>query len=49
MDYHRERGGMSLHDEVQVHCRKGSTTGIKGLVPSIWAKVCMLVNYACVI
>ena len=24
--YHMERGGMSLHDAVGIHCKKGATT-----------------------
>ena len=47
MAYHMERGGMPIHDAVEVNCKKSSTTCIKAQVPSIWVKGCMLHNCAC--
>ena len=28
--YHMERGGMPLHDEVGINCKKGATTKYQG-------------------
>ena len=28
--YHMERGGMPLHDVVEINCKKGATTGNQG-------------------
>ena len=28
--YHLERGGMSLHDAVEINCKKGATTENQG-------------------
>ena len=47
--YHLERVGMPLHDLVRINCKKSETTDIKEQVPSMWAKGCMLENYACII
>ena len=29
-DYHLERGGMSLHDAIEINCKKGATTEYQG-------------------
>ena len=44
---HLERGGMPLHDGVEINCEKGATTEVKAQEPSIWA--CMVGNCAHVI
>ena len=44
--YHREWGGIPLHDTVGVNCETGATTDIKAQVPSLWAMWCMLDNCA---
>ena len=49
MAYHRERGGIQLHEAVGVTCKKDATTDIKAQVPSIWAKELVLDNCACVV
>ena len=36
--YHLERGGISLHDAVGVHCQNVANTLIKAKVPNICAK-----------
>ena len=40
--YHLESGGMPLHDEVGINCKKGATTEIKSQESSIRAKGCIL-------
>ena len=46
---HLERGGMPLHDGVGINCKKGARTEVKAQEPSIWAKVCMVGDCACII
>ena len=41
--YHIERGGMPLHDEVGINCKKG-VMKIKAQLSSIWAKRCILMT-----
>ena len=47
--YHLKMGRTLLHDVVGINSEKGATTDIKSEVPSIWAKVCMLDSWGCVI
>ena len=47
VDYHKERGGLPLHDAVDG--KKLATTEIKTQVPNIWAKECIVDNCVCVI
>ena len=47
--YQLEKGGKPLLDAVRENCEKGATTDIKAPVPSVWVKVSMLDNCACVI
>ena len=42
--YHMERGGMPLHDAVEINCKNGATTENLAQVSSIWAKGCILVT-----
>ena len=47
--YHLERDGMTVHDAFGVNCGKYATADVKGQLPNIWAKGCMLINCAFVI
>ena len=49
VDYHLERGGMPLYDDVGVTVKRAQLLKIKAQVPSIWTKGCVLDNYMCVI
>ena len=40
--YHMERGGMPLHDAIEINCKKGQLMKIKAQMSSILAKGCML-------
>ena len=42
--YHMERGGMPLHDEVGINCKKGASLKIKAQPSSMWAKGCILMT-----
>ena len=43
--YHPERGGMTLHDAVEINCENGATTENQSEVSSMWAKGCMLDDF----
>ena len=40
VDYHMGWGGMPLHDEVGLNCKRGAPTENQGKVPVVWAKGC---------
>ena len=42
--YHMERGGMPLHDEVRINCKRAQLLKIKAQVSSIYAKWCILMT-----
>ena len=45
---HQERGGMTLHDAVEINCKKGATTENQGADVKYMAKGCVLM-IACVL
>ena len=47
--YHRETGGMALHDALSENFKQSSTIDIKAQVPSTLAKGCLFLHCVCVI
>ena len=49
VDYHLERGGMPLYNEVGVNCKRAQLLKIKEQVLGIWAKGCVFEDRVSVI